>query len=78
MEPAPRRLGNGVVVRAVVQILATADEPMPVMAICAAVNELVGQPVSPSSVKNCLAYGAASRTPRFERVASGCYRIRRP
>ena len=47
------------------------------MDIHLAVEDLLGEPVSRSSVKNYLANGATSRKTRlFERVSRGCYRLR--
>jgi hypothetical protein len=43
--------------------------------IHAAVEELVGEPVSWSSVKNCLASDVGGKSARFERVGRGRYRL---
>lgn len=74
-EPRPRRLGNGVVQRAVVKVLAAAKEPMRGADIHLAVERLLGHPISKNSVSWCLASGARAEGPRFERVAYGCYRL---
>jgi hypothetical protein len=48
--PASRRLGNGVVQRAVVKVLAMAGRPMRVAEVHLAVEQLLGHPVSKHSV----------------------------
>jgi hypothetical protein len=58
----------GWVLAAVTQVLEAAGEPMRTRMIHAAVEELVGEPVSWSSVKNCLASDVGGKSPRFERV----------
>lgn len=72
-----RRLGNGVVQQTVVKVLATAQRPLTVLEVQAAVADLLGHPVSKGSVNYCLSTGARGGEPRFERVARGCYRLRR-
>ena len=42
-----------------------------------AVEALLGEPVSSSSVKNCLASNAIGERHRFERVGRGWYRLAR-
>lgn len=74
VEPA-RRLGNGVVQRAVVKVLAASQRPMRGAEVWAAVVALLGHPVSKASVSWCLSTGARAEEPRFERVARGCYRL---
>jgi hypothetical protein len=74
--PSAKRLGNGVVQRAVVKVLATADRPMRLAHICAAVEARLGQPVSIESVSWCLATGVRAKVPRFERVSYGCYQLK--
>jgi hypothetical protein len=76
--PAPRRLGNGVVQRAVVKVLAAAGAPMRHADIHAAVQGQLGQSVSKESVSWCLRTGSRGSEPRFERIAYGLYRLRRP
>jgi hypothetical protein len=76
--PALRRLGNGVVQRAVVKVLATAGAPMRRADIHAAVERQLGQSVSKESVNWCLCSGSRGSEPRFERVTYGCYRLVRP
>ena len=71
-----RRLGNGVVQRAVVKVLASAQRPLTVLEAQAAVVDLLGHPVSKGSINCCLSTGALGEEPRFERIARGCYRLR--
>jgi hypothetical protein len=71
----PRR--PGWVINAVVRVLANAGGPMRRQQIHAAVEQLLGQPVSKDSVDWCLSSGARRKEPRFERVSSGCYRLSR-
>jgi hypothetical protein len=73
-----RKLGNGVVQRAIVKALGAAGRPMRLAEVQAAVEVLVGQSVSRNSIKWCLSTGARDKKPRFERVAPGCYRLIRP
>ncbi len=70
------RLGNGVVQRAVVKVLASAQRPLTVLEAQAAVMDLLGRPVSKGSINCCLSTGALEDEPRFERVKRGCYRLR--
>ena len=76
-EPASRRLGNGVVQRAVVKVLAAASGPMRGADVHQAVEQLLGRPVSKSSVSWSLAADARSKEPRFERTTRGHYQLRR-
>jgi hypothetical protein len=76
--PKMGRLGNGVVLRAVGRVLTAADGQMRGTDIHAAVERLLGYPVSKNSVDWCLAANARGTAPRFERVAYGCYRLSRP
>jgi hypothetical protein len=73
--PIARRLGNGVVQRAVVKVLAAAQRPLTVLETQAAVAALLGHPVSKGSINYCLSTGTLGREPRFERVARGSYRL---
>ncbi len=73
VEPAWRRLGNGVVQRAVVKVLAVARRSMCGQEVRLAVEDLLGHPVSENSISSCLAAGARGRKPLFERVARGRY-----
>jgi hypothetical protein len=72
----PRRLGNGVVQRAVVEVLAAAGRPMRLSEIRSAVDDLLGQPVSVESVSWSLRLGCRGEQPRFERIKHGIYRLR--
>jgi hypothetical protein len=78
-DPGPQvatgRLGNGVVQRAIVKVLASADQPMRLRAIHSAVEDLLGQAVSKESVSWCLRRSRSGERLRFERVAYGCYRL---
>ncbi len=65
----------GRVLAAVTEILNGACEPMRVRAIHAAAEELVGESVSWSSVRNCVAANIGGETARFERVGRGRYRM---
>jgi hypothetical protein len=80
MRPGPQldigRLGNGVVQRAVVKVLAAARHPLTVLEVQVAVVDLLGHPVSKGSINCCLSTGTLGDEPRFERVARGCYRLR--
>ncbi len=77
-EPVLRRLGNGVVQRAVVKVLAASDAPMRLAHIRAGVAARLGQSVSYESVSWCLRTGCGGDKPRFERVAYGRYQLVRP
>jgi hypothetical protein len=72
---ALRRLGNGVVLRAAVDVLATQQRSMSVGEVHAAVEVCLGRAVSLDSVNSCLSTCARGRAPRFRRVARGCYAI---
>jgi hypothetical protein len=76
LSPVTGRLGNGVVQRAVVKVLASAQRPLTVLEVRAAVVDLLGRPVSKGSINCCLSTGALGDEPRFERVARGRYRLR--
>jgi hypothetical protein len=73
---SPKRLGNGVVQRAVANVLEASDQPMRVVAIRTAVEALLGQAVSYESVSWCLRMGSRGHKPRFERASYYCYRLR--
>jgi hypothetical protein len=73
-QPASGRLGNGVVQRAVANVLATAGLPMCSAEVHARVEHLLGHPVSKNSVSWCLAAGTRAQNPRFVRTAPGWYR----
>ncbi len=69
---------SGWVLAAVTEVLKAATEPMQARTIYVAVVELLGEPVSWSSVRNCLASDVSGRSPRFERVGHGRYRMATP
>jgi hypothetical protein len=74
----PARRKFGAVGDAVVQVLEEAGCGLRMMDIHLSVEELLGESVSRSSVKNYLARGTDGRkTPLFERVGHGRYRLRR-
>jgi hypothetical protein len=73
--PSPKRLGNDVVKRAVVKVLAASTEPMRVVAIQTAVQALLGHAVSYESVSWCLRMGSRKETPLFVRPARGYYQL---
>ena len=73
LRPAPRRLGNGVVKRAVIRVLGEAAKPMKTGEVRAAVEELLGHPVSPESVSWVLRMESRGERPRFECVAYATY-----
>jgi hypothetical protein len=77
VEPASRRLGNGVVQRAVVKVLAAASGPMRGADMHQAVERLLWRPVSKNSVSWSLAADARSKEPRFECTTKGHYQLRR-
>lgn len=63
------------VLDAVEQVLAEHGKPMQAKAVHAAVEALLGQAVSWSSVKGTLADHVAGPSPRFVRVGRGRYRL---
>lgn len=73
VEPASGRLGNGVVQRAVVKVLATAQRPMCGQEVRRGVEALLGHPVSENSISSCLAYGVRRREPLFVRATRTRY-----
>jgi hypothetical protein len=75
-QPMMQKLGNGVVQRAVVKVLAT-GRLMRRAEVQTEVEDLLGQAVSPNSIYLCLSTGVRGKEPRFERVARGSYRLRR-
>jgi hypothetical protein len=70
-----KRLGSGVVQRALMKALAVSAGPMGVHEAQAAVEALLGHGVSRGSVNSCLSTGARGVRPGFERVAPGRYRF---
>jgi hypothetical protein len=75
-QPEQRRLGNGVVQRAVVRVLGDADGPMRTGEVQAGVERLLGRPVAKESVSWSLRTGSRGTRPRFECVAYATYRLR--
>ena len=73
--PKAKRLGNGVVQRALIKALAMAGRPMGVCEAQVAVEALLGHSVSRDSVNRCLSTGACGVQPCFRRVAPGRYRL---
>lgn len=69
----PRR--PGWVVKAVVNVLTNREEPMRAKDIHVAVEALVGEPVSWSSVKQALASHVSGPSPLFVRIARGRYTL---
>jgi len=74
--PDPSRRAWRSITNAVVTVLASAGE-LRARDIHLAVEALLGEPVSSSSVKNCLASTAIGERHRFERVGRGWYRLAR-
>jgi hypothetical protein len=74
---ATKRLGNGVIQRAVIKALMAAGRPMGVGEAQVAVEALLGRSVSRDSVNSCLSTGARGARPNFQRVGLGRYRINR-
>ena len=72
-----RVAGNGVVQRAVIEVLSRADRPMDVGEVHATVEGLLGYPVSRDSVNSRLSTGARGARPNFERVGPGRYGLNR-
>jgi hypothetical protein len=75
--PEAKRLGNGVIARALIKAFAAADRPMGVCEAQAAVEGLLGHGVSRDSVNSCLSTGARAARPNFQRVGPGRYRLER-
>jgi hypothetical protein len=70
----PSRRGFGSITVAVATVLGSAGE-MRVRDIHRAIEGLLGEPVSVSSVKNCLARKSVGQAPQFERIGRGRYRL---
>ncbi len=73
-EPETGRLGNGVVQRAVVKVLAD-GKPQKLAKIRQGVEELIGEPVSIDSVSWCLRTGSRKETPTFVQPTRGHYQL---
>jgi len=76
--PRAKRLGNGVVQRALIKAFAVPEGPMGVCEAQAAVEALLGHRVSRDSVNSCLSTNARGVRPLFKRVSPGRYRLRTP
>jgi HB1/ASXL restriction endonuclease-like protein with HTH domain len=74
---AVRHPRAGRIIEAIVRVLVERQEPMQAKAIHAAVETLLGESVRWASVKAALAANVAGPSPRFVRVARGCYGLRR-
>jgi hypothetical protein len=61
------------VLKAIIQVLTDRSEPMQVRDIHAAVEEMLGEAVAASSIKNALAGNVSGESRRFVRVAKGWY-----
>jgi hypothetical protein len=72
---AAKRVGNAVVLRAVLAALRD-GEPRSVREVGAVVEKLLGRTVSIHSVNWCLSTGSRKEPLRFEGVARGVYRLR--
>jgi hypothetical protein len=68
-----RRLRSGLVPEAIVRVLGEAGEPMRVRDVHAVVEQLLGQPVSPSAVKTWLARHAVGDRATVMRLGRGRY-----
>jgi hypothetical protein len=65
------------VLETVALVLTLAEQPMRAREIHATAETLAGQQLHWSSVKASLAAGASGRSPRFERLRRGVYRLAR-
>jgi hypothetical protein len=70
-----KRLGNGVVQRAVIDVLGASDHALAVPRVHLGVEERLGRTVSRDSVRSCLSSGVRGPHSSFERTAPGCYRL---
>jgi len=73
--PLAKRVGNGVVQRAVVGVFLARGGPMTVAEACRAAEVVHGSSLSRDSVNSSLSTGARGPMPRFARVARGRYRL---
>lgn len=71
--PQSRRLSNGVIQRAAARVLAD-EQPLKLADIRAAIEKLLGQPVSYASVEWCMRMGVRGSAPWAVRVKPGWYR----
>jgi len=73
--PPGRSLRVGAVPEAIVRVLSASVEPMRMRDIQVEVEELIGQSVSRSAVKSCLANHARGEQARLVRLGRGRYRL---
>ena len=73
--PTAKRLGNGIVQRAVIKVLAMADRPMRIADVHQGVEDLLSIKVSKDSVNSCLSTKARGEDPMFVRTEPGVYRL---
>lgn len=71
----PKRLGNSAVQDAIARVLSGSDRPLRRSEIRRGVAELIGRPVSESSIDWSLSSGSRKTPARFERVGYGRYRL---
>lgn len=79
-QPRPKKavsLRCGAIQQAVFGVLESTNQSMAVKEIHAAVEVRLDRAISKNSVYWCLSTGAKGASPRIERVATGCYRLRR-
>jgi hypothetical protein len=74
-EPRPAPLGRSPVLETVAVVLALAGRTMRAREIHAAAETLAGHQLYRNSVKASLAAGASGRSPRFDRLSRGMYRL---
>jgi hypothetical protein len=65
----------GLLTRTIEQVLAEAESPMRMYEIHTAAEELIGEAVPRSSVKNCLANNCRGERARFVRLERGRYQL---
>ena len=75
-QPAAPELRPGWVYEVVVAVLAATNEPLRPRDIIQLAARLHGDPIAPSSVRNCLRMVSARNDGAIERVAYGTYRLR--
>lgn len=72
--PAELPHKQGQILKTVVRVLANAGKPMHVASIHQAAEDLLGQQISRSTVKDCLWSNSKGDNPRFQRRRHGWYR----
>jgi rhamnogalacturonyl hydrolase YesR len=75
-QPETGRFGNGVVKRAVANVMDATDDSMVLRDVQTEVERLLGRPVPKDSVNSCLSTGCRGGKPVYERVSQGRYRKR--